>query len=194
MKHLAFFLIVATFFIGCKSVESQQATNVNINTDTNSSETLQSSKNPLEDLTPEQKQQLDRRIPPNIREILDKADEITISYNVDKDTMRLKVLMFETVPNADAKVSDPALKKQFLNSFYSDASSNSNGSACFSPRHRVKAQYKTKIVEMDICYECDNFRGKSSSGNFGGGLVYKSSSKSSAVMDAIIERYGTKIK
>lgn len=122
---------------------------------------------------------------------MDKAKEITISYNVDKDTMQLEVLMPETVPNADVKVSDP-LKRQFLDSFYSDAASNSNGSACFSPRHRVNAKYKTETVELNICYECDNFRGESSSEDFGGGLDEQR--KSSAVLDAIIEKYGTKIK
>ena len=174
MKYFALFFIVNVFFIGCERAGSQ------------------SSKERLEDLTEEQKQKLDKRIPPEVREVLDKADEIIISYNVDKDTMKIKLLSAEPIPNASANVSDPALKKQFLDSFYADASSNSNGSACFSPRHRVNAKYKTKVVEIDICYECDNFRGKSSSGNFGGGLAYES--KSSAIIDAIIEKYGAKIK
>lgn len=196
MKYFAIYLILISFFVGCKNVGSQQATNSNLNAETNSSvvEIVQSSKDQLEDLTPEQKKNLDKRIPPKIREILDKAEEITISYNIDRNTMQLEVLMYKTVPNAAAKVSDPALKKQFLDGFYSDASSNINGAACFSPRHRVKAQYETKIVEIDICYECSNFQGKSSSGDFGGGLVYEKSSKSSAVINAIIEKYGTKIK
>ncbi|HVE56872.1 MAG TPA: hypothetical protein VNB22_08585 [Pyrinomonadaceae bacterium] len=172
MKYFALFFIAITFFIGCE---------------------IKSSKDRLEGLTEEQKQRLDKRIPPEVREVLDKSDEITISYNVDKDTMQLRVLMSETVPNTQANVSDPSLKKQFLDSFYSDASSNSNGASCFSPRHRVKAKYETKVVEIDICYECGRFRGKSPSGDFGGGLAYQSE-KSSAIMDAIIEKYGTKIK
>lgn len=192
MKHFALVFLAAMFLIGCRNGESQRATNSNLETETNSSEAIPSSKNQVDGLTKEQTQRLDGRIPPKIREILDKAKEITISYNVDKDTMQLEVLMFETVPNADVKVSDPALKKQLLDSFYSDAASNSNGSACFSPRHRVNAKYKTQTVELNICYECSNFRGESSSENFGGGLDYQS--KSSAVLDAIIEKYGTNIK
>jgi hypothetical protein len=101
-------------------------------------------------------------------------------------------LLREIEPNSEAKVSDPELKKQFLDSFYSDVSSNSNGAACFSPAHRVKAKYKTKTIEIDVCYQCDNFRGRSSAGDFGGGLHYES--KSSAIIDAIIEKYGEKIK
>lgn len=192
MKHFALVFITALFLIGCRNTENQRASNSNYKTETNSTEAILSSKNHVDDLTQEQTQRLVRRIPPKIREILDKAEEITISYNVDKDTMQLKVLMFETAPNADAKVSDPTLKKQFLDSFYSDAASNSNGSACFSPRHKVNAKYKTETVELDICYECDNFRGESSSGDFGGGL--DGQRESSVVLDAIIEKYGTKIK
>jgi hypothetical protein len=168
MKYFALFFIVTMFFAGCTSKER------------------------LEDLTEEQKQKLDRRIPPEVREVLDKADEITISYNVDKDTMQLRVLMSETVPNAQANISDPSLKKQFLDSFYSDTSTNSNGASCFNPRHRINAKFQTKVVEIDICYECSRFRGKSSAGDFGGG--FDGQGGSSAVMDAIIEKYGTKIK
>lgn len=192
MKYFALLFIVTVFFIGCESVESQQATNLKLKTESNSSEIIQSSKDRLEDLTEEQKQKLNYRIPPEVREVLDKAEEFTIFYDIDKDTMQLRVLMNETVPNADANVADPALKKEFLDSFYSDASSNSSGNSCFSPRQRIKAKYKTRVVEIDICYECSNFQGNSSSGAFGGTLGHQS--KSSAIMDAIIEKYGKKIK
>jgi hypothetical protein len=194
MKYFALFFLVTIAFVSCSKVESQQVINSNLKTKTGSTEieTNRSAQNPLADLTKEQKQKLDERIPPKVREILDKAEEINIYYNVEEDTMRLRVLMFDTVPNAEAKVSDPALKKEFLESFYYDASSNSMGNACFSPRHKIAAKYKTKTVEMDICYQCSNFQGKSSSGSFGGGLAYES--KSSPIVAAIIEKYGTKIK
>jgi ribonuclease HII len=171
MKYFGLFFLLTTFLIGCESIQK-----------------IDQSK----ELTSEQKQKLDKRIPPEIREILDKAQEITISYNVDKDSMKLNVLMSETVPNAEAKVSNSNVKQEFLESFYADASSNGNGNACFSPRQRLKAEYKEKIVEVDICYECGRFKGKSPSGDFGG--AFGSQIKSSAVMDAIIEKYGTKIK
>jgi hypothetical protein len=195
MKNFALFFVFTLAFISCKSAESQQAANSNIRTKSNSNlvEVTATVKKSLEDLTEKQKQKLDKRIPPEVREILDKADEINIYYDVDEKTMKLRVFMFETKPNACAKVSDPSLKKEFLESLYHDAAPNSNtASACFSPRHRVTAKYKTKTVEIDICYECNNFRGESSAGSFGGDLAYPS--KSSAVVDAIIEKYGAKIK
>jgi hypothetical protein len=165
MKYLGLFFILATLLIGCKSVQK-----------------IDQSK----ELTSEQKQLIDKRIPPEIREILDKAQEITISYNVDKDTTQLNVLMPEVVPNAEAKVSNSNVKQEFLENFYADASSNGNGNACFNPRQRLKAEYQNKLVEIDICYECGWFRGKSSSGDFGGS--FGPQIKSSAVIDAIIEK------
>ncbi|MEP7212562.1 MAG: hypothetical protein ABI791_05785 [Acidobacteriota bacterium] len=191
MKRFVLVLIASVFLIGCANLESQRESNSNSKAESDSSEAVPSSKDQENVLTQEQIHRLDGRIPPNIREILDKAKEITISYNVDKDTMQLEVLLPPTVPNRNVKVSDP-LKKEFLESFYSDASSNSNGNACFGPRHRVNAKFKTETVELDICYECSNFEGKSSSGGFGGGL--DSESNSSAILDAIIEKYGKKIK
>lgn len=190
MRRSAFVFIAAMFLIGCGDLESQRAINSNSEIGNNSPEVILQSNNQVYALTAEQTRRLDQRIPAKIRKILDRAEEITVSYNSDKDTMELNVLVNE-VPNANVKVSDP-LKKRFLESFYSDAASNSNGSACFGPRHRVSAKYKTETVELDICYECDNFRGKSSSEEFGGGL--DGQSKSSAVLDAIIEKYRTKIK
>ena len=56
----------------------------------------------------------------------------------------------------------------------------------------MNARYKTETVELNICYECDNFRGEGSSEDFGGGL--DGQRKSSAVLDAIIKKYGNKIK
>lgn len=184
MRYFALCLVGTAFFNGCDRAQSQPAENSN--------KIVQASKIRLAGLTEEQKRKLDQRIPPEIREALNNAEEFTILYNVDKKTMQLEVLMSETVPNAAANVADPALKKEFLDSFYSDASINSNGMSCFSPRHRIKAKYKKKVIEMDICYDCANFRGTSSSGDFGGSV--DSQGKSAAVIDAIIQKYGTKLK
>lgn len=194
MKNVALCFVFTLAFISCKTAESRQAANSNIKTETNSSlvEATPTVKNSLENLTAEQKQKLDWSIPPEVREILDKADEINIYYNIDKKTMKLKTFRFETDTNARAKVSDPSLKKELLESFYQDAATSYGSNACFSPRHRITAKYKIKTVEMDICYECSNFKGGSSAGSFGGELAHPG--KSSAIIDAIIEKYGKKIK
>lgn len=187
MKIIVFLLAVTFFFIACQSPENSQQSNSSVEV-----EKIRVSESSNQNLAELQKKKLDSRIPPKIREILDNAKEITISYHVDKKTMQLWVLMFDVKPNAEAKVSDANAKKEFLDSFYQDSSVNYNGAACFSPRHRVKAEYKTKIVEIDICYECGNFRGESSLGDFGGAV--SQAGKSSALMNEIIKKYGEKIK
>ena len=188
MKVIVLLFVVTILFIACQSPESQKKSDSSVEV-----EKIRISENSNQDLAELQKKKLDSRIPPKIREILDKADEITISYHVDKKTMQLWVLKFDVKPNSQAKVSNATVKKEFLDSFYQDSSENYNtAAACFSPRHRVKAEYKTKIVEIDICYECYNFRGKSSLGDFGGDISEKV--KSSALMNEIIKKYGAKIR
>lgn len=188
MKIIVFLLAVSFIFIACQSPESSQKSNSSVEV-----EKIRVSENSNQNIAELQKKKLDSRIPPKIREILDNAKEITISYHVDKKTMQLWVLMFDVKPNSQAKVSNANVKKEFLDSFYQDSSENYNtATACFSPRHRVKAEYKTKIVEIDICYECYQFRGKSSLGDFGGDISEKA--KSSDLMNEIIKKYGAKIK
>lgn len=189
MKIIALLLVVSFFFIACQSSESSKDLNSNSSPE---GEKIRVSENSNQDIAELQKKKLDSRIPPKIREILDNAKEITISYNFDKKTMQLLTFMPKDKLNAQAKVSNANVKKEFLDSFYQDSSVNYNGAACFSPRHRVKAEYKTKIIEIDICYECGNFRGKSSLGDFGGAVSEEG--KSSALMDEIIKKYGAKIK
>lgn len=187
MKVIVLLFVVTILFIACQSPENLKKSDSSVEV-----EKIRISENSNQNLADLQKKKLDSRIPPKIREILDKADEITISYHVDKKTMQLWVLMFDVKPNSQAKVSNATVKKEFLNSFYQDSSVNYNGAACFSPRHKVKAEYKTKIVEIDICYECENFRGESSLGGFGGAI--SQDGKSSAIMNEIIKKYGAKIK
>ena len=194
MKNIAFLFLISIAFANCKGIESQQVSNSNVKTKTNSAkvETTPKIETPLEPLTQKQKQKLDERIPPKVREILDKADEIYIYYNIDKKNNGLRGLGYGNVPNAGATVSDASLKKQFLDSFYYDASSNDSGAMCYTPRHKITAKYNGKTVEIDVCYQCKNFKGKSSYGTFGGGLAYED--KSSSIVNEIIEKYGTDIQ
>jgi hypothetical protein len=188
MRLFVLLLAITSFFSACQNLESPK----NLTSDSSPEvEKIRISENSNEDLTEAQKNKLNSRIPPKIREILDKAEEITISYNVDQKTMQLRVLLPDIKANAEAKVSNTNVKKEFLDTFYRDSAVNYNGAACFSPRQRVKATYKTKIVEIDICYECGNFRGKSSFGDFGGAI--SEDNKSSAIINEIIKKYGEKL-
>jgi hypothetical protein len=149
MKNFALIFLVAIAFTNCKSVESQQVSNSNLKTETNSTkvEIAPASENLLKDLTKKQREKLDESLPPKVREILDKAGEIDIYYNIDKETKGLRTLTPYTAPNAGARLSDALLKKQFLESFYYDAALGEGGAMCFSPRHKITAKYNNKIVD-----------------------------------------------
>lgn len=192
MKKIVLIFFAAIIFASCKSVESQQVSNSN----TEESNLAKAEKTPLPEtllpvLSNEQKQNLDERLSPKVRQLLDEAAEINIYYDIDKETKELKIF-WKNAPNSVAKLSDSSLKKRFLDAFYYDASSKELGNACFSPRHRITAKHKNKTVEIDICYQCSNFTGKSSLGRIGGGLSYEN--KSSSIMNEIIEKYGTDIQ
>jgi hypothetical protein len=194
MKNFALIFLFAIAFTNCKSVENQQISNSNSRTETNSTkvEIAPPSEHLLKDLTKKQKNKLDESLPPKVREILDKADEIDIYYNIDKETRGFGALLYGTIPNAGARVSDVSLKKQFLESFYYDAALGEGGAMCFTPRHKITAKHNNKTVDLDICYQCGNFKGNSSNGHIGGSMQHET--KSAAILSEIIEKYGTDLQ
>lgn len=198
MKNIALIFLISIAFASCKSFESQQVSDSGIKTESSSIkvEPTATAEKPLADLTKKQKQKLNERIPPKVREILDKASEIYIYYNINKEDNSLRELGYGlgyvNAPNAGATVSDASLKKRFLDNFYYDASSNESGAMCYIPRHKITAKFNNKIIELDICYQCGNFRGNSSNGDFGGSLAYEK--KSAPIMNEIIEKYGTDLQ
>ena len=194
MKNFALFIIIMIAITSCKNVQSQKLADSNLQKKTNSTkvETTPTPTNLLGNLTKKQQKQLEESIPPKVREILDKAEEIEIYVNVDKENKRLKLLMYKTLPNIVAKISNVSLKKQLLESFYYDVALGDGGALCFAPRHRVIAKYGNRSVEFDICYQCKNFEGKSSDGRFSGSLADED--KSALIINEILEKYGTEIQ
>ena len=196
MKNVALLFLITIAFTNCKSVESQQVSDSNIKTETNLAKVevsqVPTSENLLKNLTKRQSQKLDGSLPPKVREIFDKADEIFIYYNINKDTNGYRVLMFGNVPNSGARISDASLKKQFLESFYYDVATGDGGALCYSPRHKITAKYNNKTVDLDICYQCGNFKGNSSSGGLTGSMP--SETKSAPILATIIEKYGTELE
>lgn len=194
MKKFALIFLIVVAFANCKTVENRQISNSNLQreSDLTKAETTPNEKPLLENLTKEQKKWLGESLPPKVRKILDNAEEIEVYVDFNKDTKGLKVLSFNTIPNTVAKLSDFSLKKQFLESFYYDASLGYGGAGCWSPRHRIKVKYNNESVEFDICYQCSNFKGNGSNGRFFGSLGEES--KSLPIMNEIIEKYGTAIQ
>ena len=194
MKNFALIFLFALAFANCKSVESQQVPNANSKTETNSTkvEIAATPEDLLKNLTKKQRAKLDEDLPPKDREVFDKADEIDIYYDIDKEAKESRTLTPYNAPNAGARLSDALLKKQFLESFYYDTAVSDGGAMCFSPRHKITAKYNNKIVDIDICYQCGNFQGNGSNGRIAGSIG--SETKSAAILSKIIEKYGTDLQ
>lgn len=194
MKKFALIFLIAVAFAHCKTVENQHISNSNLQSelDLTEPETTPIQKPLFERLTKEQKKRLDESLSSEVRKILDNAEEMEVYVDFNKETKGLKVLSFNIIPNTVVKLSNSSLKKQFLESFYYDASLGNGGAMCWAPRHRIKAKYNNENVELDICYQCSNFRGNSSKGRLFGSLGEES--KSLPIMNEIIEKYGTAIQ
>jgi hypothetical protein len=190
---LFFCLILAS----CSKVEPV----LSENTQTNTNNTLSDSKPvqetvPLNSVTPnlslnfKRKKYLNASLPPQIREILEKAEtfEILAEVNLENDGEGRDFL-----PDTAVKVKDEKLKKEVLENFYSDASSEDSPANCYQPHHGIKAKYQGKTVEVEICFSCSRFIVKSSFGNFEGTIVRKNR-KSEDFFEQIVKTQGIRIK
>ena len=121
-------------------------------------------------LNAKQQKYLDESLPPEVREILEKAGSFEIQAEVyekmedDKDWMAFE-------PNRVLKVIDEKDKRETLEAFYFDASNEDSPAICFYPRHLIRAVYGEKTVEIVICYSCSRFTVKSEFGEFQGTIV-----------------------
>ena len=123
-------------------------------------------------LDKEQQKELDATLPPKIREVLEKAEKLEVLGLSSEDRSGIGW-------NPDVKVEVPLGEKRtsLLNAFFFDASAGPNPSACFIPRHGLRASYKGKKVEVIICFQCHLFMVKGDLGEYNGG-VYRDGSAS----------------
>jgi hypothetical protein len=91
---------------------------------------------------------IDNRIPEEILMVLDNAQEIEL-YSLDpKDIGKAKELGKTVIKNAD-------VRKKLVAEFKSGVEDSIGLAAlCFNPRHRLKAKYKDKVIDLVICFEC----------------------------------------
>ena len=183
-------ILACVILINCKPIQNEPLTQVE-----KPPETIQTEQTPkfsLDDLTKEQKKKLDENLPPKVREFLDKAEEIDIFVNLDKETKMQKLLLYAP-PNTVAKITDASLKKEILESFYYDTAIGGGASACWSPRHKLTAKFKGKMVDITICYQCNSYQGSSSFGKIFG-TVNDEESKSLIILNKAIEKYGVDVR
>lgn len=128
-------------------------------------------------LTNIESRSLDEKLPMKTRKILMDAEEIEL-FDTTFCPKLLSPKMEPIEPNKflgcgytkKVVVTDPSLKRQILEGFYYGVSTSSLGAACFAPKYGLRAMSKGKRVELIICFQCENFRGVSTSGNLGGGI------------------------
>lgn len=139
-------------------------------------------------LNSEQKKNLNESLPPEVREILEKAEKFEVLAEVDNEPDGLR---FE--PNRIAVITDEKDKKEILEAFYNDASGGNFPSACYIPHHSVRATYQKKMVEVEICFQCSLFVVKSPFGKFEGGMA-DGNQKSEELFNRIIQNQSVEIK
>jgi hypothetical protein len=147
---------------------------------------------PVVKLNAKQQKYLDESLPPETREILEKAERFEVLAEVrkegedDGEGMTLE-------PNRILKVVDGKDKKEVLEAFYFDASREDSPAVCYYPRHLIRAVHQGKTVEVEICFSCSRFIVKSELGKFDGTIV-RENRKSEDFFSRIIERKGVELK
>ncbi len=143
-------------------------------------------------LSSKQKKYLNESLPPQVREILEKAETFEVLAEVweniedDKDSRTFE-------PNRSLKVIDEKDKQEILEAFYFDASRGDSPAICFYPRHLISAIYEGKTVKIDICFSCSRFFVTSSFGEFEGTIV-RENRKSEDFFDQMIKNKSVEIK
>ena len=116
------------------------------------------------------------------RRILEQADELElVSVNpspllegpkssTGKRVETVAEGMFAVI--GKTKVADPEVKNKIIKALYDGFAASEWSMACFAPRHAIRARSKGKTVELVICFECLNFKGKGPEGRFGGKISH----------------------
>jgi hypothetical protein len=144
-------------------------------------------------LNSKQKNYLNESIPPQVREILEKAESFDVLAEVRKEQFSEDDESFVFEPNRIAKITKESDKKEILEAFYSDAAREDALSACYYPYHKLRAIYREKTVEIEICFMCSKFIVESPLGKFYG-IIVRENRKSEDVLKRIIKKQGVELK
>ncbi|MEP6849874.1 MAG: hypothetical protein ABI999_13540 [Acidobacteriota bacterium] len=142
---------------------------------------------PVRPLNHEQRKNLNSTLPPRVREILEKADKLEVLGLTSDEKVGIN-----WYPDAEVDLMPGARRTELLNSFYFDASAGPNPSACFLPRHALKATYKDKTVEIIICFQCHLFTVRGDLGDYDGG-VYMEGAASHHFFEEILQEIRSQI-
>lgn len=125
---------------------------------------------PVKALSRKQRKELDSSLPPKVRQILEKAQSLEVLGLSSEEKVGIG-----WHPDVSIGLPNSPERRHLLESFYFDASAGPNPSACFLPRHGLKASYDGKTVEIIICFQCHVFTVRGDLGEFDGGVYLKGS-------------------
>jgi hypothetical protein len=179
MRQFAILIFCSFILVNCAKVETVSNTNINDNSDkiVSVSPTVEADKllkpvTPKINLNSKQKKYLNESLPPQVREILEKAEKFELLAEVrERFDPKDDVMTFE--PNRLIKPISENNKKETLEAFYNDAANEDAPAICFEPRHKIRATHLGKTVEIEICFSCSRFVVASPFGEFKGTIVRK---------------------
>jgi len=107
-------------------------------------------------LDKKQKKFLNESLPEDVRNILEKSERLEILAEVNADEARVSDSR-DFNPNRIATISNERQKEEILKAFYLDAGSDEPPAVCYEPHHAIRATYKNKVAEIEICFSCSRF-------------------------------------
>jgi hypothetical protein len=139
-------------------------------------------------LSKRQKRELDSSLPPMVRNVLENAENLEVLGLSSEEKAGIG-----WYPDLSATIPIGPDRNELLKSFYFDASAGPNPSACFIPRHGLRASYRGKTVEIIICYQCHLFVVKGDFGKFHGG-VFQDGSAAHSIFQRVLSTKGKTIE
>jgi hypothetical protein len=147
-------------------------------------------------LNSKQTKELDKSLPPNVRDILENAETFEILAEIERKDGKIVYPLtegFDMKPNIKAEISDANIRKEILENFYRDVAEGSAPALCYIPHHILRATRGDKTVEMEICFSCSKFEGKGSFGEFSG-TTGRGDEQTENLFNRIIAENGVDIK
>ena len=78
---------------------------------------------------------------------------------------------------------DTELKGNLISAFLRDAEKGGEIMRCWIPHHGIKAFHENQLVEIAICFRCNQYRAQMSDEKFHGALPYEEESESKIILD-----------
>jgi len=192
-------LIFCLFLASCAKVETASGDHAQANSNKTAAvapaaaqEILLKPVAPGVELNSKQQKYLNESLPPQVREILERAEKFEILAEVrGPNESDGEGRTFE--PNRIVRVADEKEKREVLEAFYFDASREDSPAICYEPRHLIRAVYQGKTAEVEICFSCSRFFVRGDSGEFDGTLV-RENRKSEDFFSRLVESKGVELK